>query len=240
MSFQLPLGQGVVEKSEVFDGVFFVEDGGSGDDKVGLHCRNLRHSGFVDTAVDTNEEFRFPLKKGFDFGGDVVKEEFFPRVGSNAKEKNVVNLIEVVFDETGGGAGIEGDATEDVFVCGNTRESIIDMCRIFYGEGDEICSGFCKGIDVLLWFVDEEMNILKEIGLESADKWRSNRNIGPDIAVHDIKVKEIDVVFLQNLEGCVLVSHISAKSGDGELWARTDKVDFFGACHFGKSLNLED
>jgi hypothetical protein len=37
-----------------------------------------------------------------------------------------------------------------------------------------------------------------------------------------------------------LVSHISAKSGDGELWARTDKVDFFGACHFGKSLKLED
>ena len=61
----------------------------------------------------------------------------------------------------------------------------------------------------------------------------------PNEGVNQRNLK-IDVVFLQSLEGCVLVSHISAKSGDGELWARTDKVDFFGACHFGKSLNLED
>jgi hypothetical protein len=101
------------------------------------------------------------------------------------------------------------------------------MSSVFYGEGDEICSGFGKGIDVLLWFVDEEMNILEEIGLKSGDEWRANSDIGPDITVHDIEVKEIDVVFLQSLESCVLVSHISAKSSDGELWARTNEVIFF-------------
>ena len=196
-----------------------------------VHGRNLGDGVFVYAAVDADEELGFPLEEGLEFGRDVVKEEFFPRVGTNAKEKNVVDLIEIVFDKTGRGAGIQGDATENVFVCGNTREGVIDMSSVFYGEGDEICSGFCKGIDVLLWFVDEEMNILEEIGTKSGDEWRANSDIGPDITVHDIEVKEIDVVFLQSLESCVLVSHISAKSSDGELWARTDEVDFFGACH---------
>ena len=50
-------------------------------------------------------------------------------------------------------------------------------------------------------------------------------------AVHDVEVEEVDIVLLEGLEGGVLVAHISAKSGDGELWARTDEVDFFGACH---------
>ena len=80
------------------------------------------------------------------------------------------------------------------------------------------------------------MNILEEVGLESGDEWGANSDIGPDIAVHDIEVKEIDVVFLQNLESCVLVSHVGAESSDGELWARTDEVDFFGACHGRKYL----
>jgi hypothetical protein len=231
LSFYLPLGKGIIEKGEVFNRVFLVEDGRSRDDEVRLHCRNFWDSGLVDTAIDTDEEFRFPLKEGFNFGGNVFKEEFFARVGANTKEKNVVNLIEVVFYEAGGGAGIQRDATEDVFVCGNTREGVIDMGRIFYREGDEICPGFCKGIDVLFWFVDEEMNILKEVGLKSGDEWRANGDIGPDISVHDIEVKKINVVFFQSLEGCVLVSHVSAESSDGELWARTDEVDFFGACH---------
>ena len=231
MSLQLPLVEGVIEEGEIFNGVFFVEDGGSGDDEVGLHCGNLRNSGFVDTTVDADEKFRFPLEEGFNFGGDIVKKEFFSRVRADAEEKDVVDLIEVIFDKTGGGAGVQGDAAEDVFVCGNTGEGVIDMGSVFYGEGDEICPGFCKGIDVLFWFVDEEMNILEEVGLESGDEWGANSDIGPDIAVHDIEVKKINVVFFQSLEGCVLVSHVGAESSDGELWARTDEVDFFGACH---------
>ena len=89
---------------------------------------------------------------------------------------------------------------------------------------------------MLFWFVDEEMNILEEIGLESGDEWRTDGDIGPDIAVHDIEMKEVNIVFLQSLEGCVLVPHISTEGGDGKLWTGTDEVDFFGACHIGRSL----
>ena len=137
---------------------------------MGLHCCNFRDSGLVDTAVDADEELGFPLEEGLDFGRDVVEEEFFSGVRADAEEEDVVNLIEVIFYEAGRGAGIQGDATEDAFVCGNTREGVIDMSSVFYGEGDEICSSFCKGIDVLLWFVDEEMNVLEEVCFKSGDE----------------------------------------------------------------------
>lgn len=144
MSLHLSLVEGAIEEGEIFDRVFLVKDGGSGDYEVGFHCCNLRNSGFVDTTVDANEEFGFPLEEGFDFGGDVIEKELFSRVGADAEEKNVVDLIEVVFDETGGGSGVEGNAAEDIFVCGNTGEGIIDVSSVFDGEGDEVCSGFCE------------------------------------------------------------------------------------------------
>ena len=44
-------------------------------------------------------------------------------------------------------------------------------------------------------------------------------------------MEEVDVVLLEGLEGGVLVAHVGAEGGDGELRAGTDELDFFGAGH---------
>ena len=223
----------VLEEGEVFDGVFVVEDGGAGDDEVRIHGGDLRDGGFVDTAIDADEELRFPLEEGFDFCGDVVEEEFFAGVGADAEEENVVDLVEVVLDEADGGSGVEGDAADDVLVCGNAGEGVVDVCGVFDGERDEVCASFGEGIDMLLRLVDEKVDVLEEVGLETCDEGRANGDVWPDVPVHDIEVEKIDVIFLKNLKGRILIPHVVAEGSDGELRAGADEVDFFGACHDG-------
>ena len=115
------LGQSVVEELEVLDGVFVVEDGGSGDDEVGLHGCDLGDGVFVNASIDADEELGFPGEEGFDFYGEVVEEGFLAAVWADSEEEDVVDLIEVFFDEADGGSGVEGDAADDVLVAGNTR-----------------------------------------------------------------------------------------------------------------------
>ncbi len=93
---------------------------------------------------------------------------------------------------------------------------------------------------MLLWFVDEEVDVLQEAGFEPGDEGRAYGDVWPDVAVHDIEVEEVDVVFQKGLEGGVLIAHVGTEGGDGELGARADEVDFFGACHDGWSLGLEN
>jgi len=223
-----------VEEGEVFGGVFVVEDGGAGDDEVGIHFGDLGNGVFVDATIDTNEELGFPPKEGFDFGGDVVEEEFLSRVGTNTEEEDVVDLVEILFDKAGRGAGVERDAADDVFVGGDAGEGVVDVRGVFDGEGDEIGSGFGEGVDVLLGLVDEEVNVLEEVGLQSGDEGRAHGDVGPDVAVHDVEVKEVDAVFLEGLQGSVLVAHVGTEGGDGELGFAADKVDFFLTGHSGE------
>ena len=82
-----------VEEGEIFDRIFVVEDGGAGDDEVGVHGCDLGDGVFIDAAVNADEEFGFPLEESFDFGGDVVEEEFLARVGADAEEEDVVDLV---------------------------------------------------------------------------------------------------------------------------------------------------
>ena len=89
----------MVEKGQVFDGIFIVEDGGAGDDEVGIHGGDLGNGGFVHATIDADEEFWFPLEKGRDFGRNVVEEELFAGVRTDSKEEDVVDLIEVVLDK---------------------------------------------------------------------------------------------------------------------------------------------
>ena len=135
-----------------------------------VHGRNLGDGVFVYAAVDADEELGFPLEEGLDFGRDVVEEEFFSGVWADAEEEDVVDLIEVVFDEAGRSAGVEGDAADDVFVGGNAREGVVDVCGVFDGERDEIGSPFGEGVDVLFGLVDEKVDVLEEVGFESGDE----------------------------------------------------------------------
>lgn len=222
-----------MEEGDVIGGVFVVEDGGAGDDEVGLHGGDLRDGGFVDAAINADEEVRFPFEEGFDFGRNVVEEEFLAGVGADAEEEDVVDLVEVAFDEADGGSGIEGDAADDVLVRGDTRKGVVDMCGVFDRERDEVGARFGEGVDVLLGLVDEEVNVLEKVGLEAGDEGGTDGDVGPDVAVHDIEVEQVDVVVLENLEGRVLVAHVVAQGGDGEVWAGADEVDFFGSGHGG-------
>ena len=220
-----------MEEGDVFGGVFVVKNGGSGDDEMGVHGGNLGDGGFVDSAIDTDEKFGFPREEGFDFGRDVVEKELLAGVGADAEEEDVVDLVEVVFDEADGGAGVEGDTADDVFVRRDAGEGVVDVRGVFDGERDEVGAGFGEGVDVLLGLVDEEVNVLEEVGLEAGDEGGANGDVGPDIAVHDIEVEQVDVVFLEDLKGGVLVAHVGAQGGDRELAAGADEVDFFGAGH---------
>ena len=97
----------MVEESEVFDGVFVVENGGAGDDEVGLHGCDLGDGVFVDAAIDADEELGFPGEEGFDFRREFVEEDRFTAVGADAEEEDVVDLIEIFFDELNGGPGVD-------------------------------------------------------------------------------------------------------------------------------------
>ncbi len=68
-------GKSVVEEGKVFDGVFVVEDGGTGNDEMRLHVCNLGDRVFAHAAINADEELGFPLEERFDFGGEVVEEE---------------------------------------------------------------------------------------------------------------------------------------------------------------------
>ena len=94
-------------------------------------------------------------------------------------------------------------------------------------------------VDVLFWFVDEEVDVFEEVCFEAGDEGGPDGDGGPNIAIHDIKVEEVDIVLLEDLKGGVLVAHVGAQGGDGELGARADEVDFFGACHGKGSLKFE-
>ena len=227
------LGQSVIEELEVLDGVFVVEDGGSGDDEVGLHGCDLGDGVFVNASIDADEELGFPGEEGFDFYGEVVEEGFLAAVWADSEEEDVVDLIEVFFDEADGGSGVEGDAADDVLVAGNTSKGVVDVGSVFGGERDEIGTGFGEGVDVLFGLVDEQVNVFEEFGFKAGDEGGTDGDVGPDVAVHDIEVQEVDVVFLQDLQGGGLVAHVVAEGGDGELGAAADEVDFFCAGHDG-------
>ncbi len=101
---------------------------------MGVHGGDLGDGVFVDAAIDADEELGLPLEELFDLGGNVFEEGFFARVGADSEEEDVIDLIEVLLDEAGGGAGVEGDAADDVLVGGDAGEGVVDVSGVFDGE----------------------------------------------------------------------------------------------------------
>ena len=190
-------GEGVVKEGEVCDRIFVIKNSGSRDDEVGLHGCDLRDGVFVDATIDADEELGFPLEEGFDFCRKVVEEGLLGGVGSDAEEEDVVDLVEMLFDEINGGSGIDGDAADDVLMSRNTGEGVIDVSGVFDRERDEIGTGFGKGVDVLLGLVDEKVDVFEEVCFKTGNEGRADRDVGPNVSVHDIEVEEVDVVFLK-------------------------------------------
>jgi len=121
-------------------------------------------------------------------------------------------------------------------VGGNTGKGVVDVRGVFDGERNKIGPGFGEGIDVLFWFVDEKVDILEKVCSEAGNERGADGDVGPDIAIHDIEVNEVDVVLLEGFEGGVLVAHVSTQGGDGKLRAGADEIDFFGAGHWIERL----
>lgn len=223
----------MLEEGEVGHGVVAVEDGGSRDHEVGLHRGNLINRFPFDRAIDTDEDVGLERAELCDLCGKVIEEGLLPGVGAHAEDEDVVDLVEVGSDCLDRGAGIEGSAADDVIVFRDETEGGPDLVGIFHAKGDEVGPGLGEGGDVLFRFVDEEVDVLQELGFESGHERRADGDGGPDHSVHDIEVQKADPIFDEGLEGGILVADVGGEGGDRELGLGADEGDLFGAGHWG-------
>ena len=105
--------------AEVLDRVVAVEDCRTGDDEVGLHSGDLGNGVFFDGTIDADKEVGLPGAENFNLGREVVEEGVLPGVRADAKDEDVVDLIEVRLDGVNGGSGVEGDTSDDLVVFRN-------------------------------------------------------------------------------------------------------------------------
>ena len=171
----------------------------------------------------------------FDFVGDEIEEGFFAGLGSDGQDHDEIDLVEVGFDDVEGSAGVEGNASQNVFAAlFDKGEAVGDVESVFDGKGNGSGSGFAVGGDAFFGFVDKEVDVFDEVGVEAGDEVRADGGFGPDDAVHDVDVEERDVAGEEGLDGGGLV--LGGQGADGELGlAAFEAGDGFGAGH-GKVL----